>query len=562
MPLTITGNTSSLNARQIQALQDLQQIRTNPQQVINPELAHRLTSLSETLHRKLAVFINRAGYLESLMLGDANRVFLTDIGRSRVGAQRLRALRLIVTVLDAEELPSADLLALDEITDLLKLRLDLVAAVEVLPAGMPGRVAYAHVLPSHKGVQHQVDCAQTLEQLPQNLDELVRAWEMELGATTQKAQDTALPPTVLVHIDTGQSDAKDRLDEMLELCKSAGVNVVKIVSQKLRQPDPKTLLGSGKLQEIELQALDLDAQILVFDRDLSPSQSRAISNIVHLDVIDRTQLILDIFAQRATTADGKLQVEFAQLKYNLPKLAQKNTAMSRLANSASVGVGSRGPGETKLEINRRRARERMQTLEKRLKVRETHRQLQRKSRSTQDIPIFSLVGYTNAGKSTLLNALTKSEVLTENKLFATLDTTTRRMRFPKFAQVIFTDTVGFIRDLPKDLVAAFKATLEELYDADVLLHVIDASSPQIHSQIHSVEAILKELKLGEKPCLRILNKCDLIDPELALDLAQQYDAVTISALYQSSTLPLVERLQSFYIQQRTENTDFAVNYTE
>ncbi|MFA5624587.1 MAG: GTPase HflX [Bradymonadales bacterium] len=560
MSAIISGNTAGLNARQLEALQDLEKIRTSPQAVVHSELAHRMCFLSDSLNRKLAVFISRSGYVESIMLGDAKRVFLSDIGRSRAGAGRLRGMRLIVTALGAIDLATQDIIALDEVTDLIKLRLDLLASIEVQAGGFTGRVALAHVLPSQKGVQHAVECFESLEDLPENIDESIRAWEIELGGVTQQGVETGETPTVLVHLDTGEADAKERLDEMLELCRTAGVEVVKIISQRRRSPDPRTVVGSGKLQELELIALDLDAQVLVFDRDLAPSQSRAISNIIQLAIIDRTQLILDIFAQRATSADGKLQVELAQLKYNLPKLVQKDTAMSRLAamGGAMGSIGSRGPGETKLEINRRRARERMQNLEKKLKSRETHRQLQRKSRRAKDIPIFSFVGYTNAGKSTLLNALTKAEVLTEDKLFATLDPTTRRMRFPKFEEVIFTDTVGFIRDLPKDLVAAFKATLEELYDADVLLHVIDASSQQLDSQVKSVEAILKDLGLEQKPCLRILNKCDIIAPERALDLAQQYEAIPISALYQSSTLPLIEELQRFYLGETRLNADYAV----
>jgi GTP-binding protein HflX len=219
--------------------------------------------------------------------------------------------------------------------------------------------------------------------------------------------------------------------------------------------------------------------------------------------------------------------------------------MSRLTG----GIGGRGPGETKLEVNRRKARERMNALERDLKSRATHRELQRKKRNAQQIPVFSLVGYTNAGKSTLLNALTQSDVYAENQLFATLDTTSRRLRFPRLQEVIFTDTVGFIRDLPQDLVAAFKATLEELNDADVLLHVIDASSPQVHSQIAAVEAILKQLGHAEKPMIRILNKTDLIEPEQAIELARQYDGIAISAKFRSSTMPLIERIQDFYLEQ-------------
>ena len=547
MTTPLFGNTNGLNAREVEALKALGRDKVPQNLLVSRDLAHRMTSISEQLHRKVGVILNRNGHVECIVLGGADRAYLPDIGRSRAGIGRLRGIRFVVTSLETEPDPQHPeyLLTMDEITDLAKLRLDFVVAIEANILGAPGRAEYAHLSPSIKGATVTRNSVEAFEQLPKNADEILSAVETELRATAAKSTTTSAPPAILVHLNTGERDAAERREEMLELCRTAGIEVVRIIEQKRRNPDPKSLVGTGKLQQIELHALDDDAEFIIFDRELTPAQTRVISRALPHKILDRTQLILDIFAQRAKSLDGKLQVELAQLKYNLPKLIDQDTAMSRLTG----GVGGRGPGETKLELNRRKARERMHALERELKSRETHRNLQRKKRNAQSLPIFSLVGYTNVGKSTLLNALTQSDVYVENQLFATLDTTTRKLRFPKLQEVIFTDTVGFIRDLPADLVAAFKATLEELQDADVLLHVIDASNPQVHSQIAAVEAILKDLNLGDKPIVRILNKTDLVDPQDVIELSRQYDAIAISAKYRSSTLPLIERLQDFYLSQ-------------
>ncbi len=540
------GNAQGLNAREIEALKSLGLMKCPQNLLVTRELAHKMTSISDMLHRKVGVILGRNGHVECIVLGDAEKAYLPDIGRSRAGIGRLRGIRFVVTTLETGKDPQNPkaLLTMDEITDLAKLRLDFVVAIESNILGAPGSAEYAHISPSLKGVTVTRNTVDAFEELPKNADEILHAVEAELRTTTDKAQTTKIPPAVLVHLNTGEKDAVQRRDEMIELCRTAGIEVVRIIEQRRRSPDPKTLVGTGKLQQIELMALDEDAEFVIFDRELSPAQTRVITQTIPLKILDRTQLILDIFAQRAKSLDGKLQVELAQLKYNLPKLIDRDTAMSRLTG----GVGGRGPGETKLELNRRKARDRMHALQRELDSRACHRELQRKKRNAQHIPVFSLVGYTNAGKSTLLNALTQSDVYAENLLFATLDTTSRRLRFPRLQEVIFTDTVGFIRDLPQDLVAAFKATLEELNDADVLLHVIDASSPQVHSQIDAVEAILKQLGLDSKPMIRILNKTDLLDPQDAIELSRQYDAVAISAKFRSSTLPLIERIQDFYLE--------------
>ena len=327
---------------------------------------------------------------------------------------------------------------------------------------------------------------------------------------------------------------------MRELTETSGLEVVDCVVQRRQRPNPRFLMGKGKMKDLILRSMRLGAELLIFDQNLNPSQLRSVTDMTELKALDRTQLILDIFAQRATSADGKLQVELAQLKYLLPRLVTKNTAMSRLTG----GIGGRGPGETKLEINRRRARDRITHLEKRLKGSAKNRRLRRSRRKREGLPIISIVGYTNAGKSTLLNALTNSEVLAEDKLFATLDTSSRRLRFPREREVIITDTVGFIRELPPELMAAFKATLEELEDADLLLHVADASSEYLDHRIEVVQKTLAELGLDAKPRLLALNKIDNISPEAAENLRRKHGGTSICALDKKTLHPLITEIQS------------------
>jgi GTP-binding protein HflX len=285
--------------------------------------------------------------------------------------------------------------------------------------------------------------------------------------------------------------------------------------------------------------MQYDAGVLIFDPDLTPGQAHSIASFTDLKVLDRTILILDIFAQRARSRDAKLQVELAQLRYRLPRLQEENTMMSRLVG----GIGGRGPGETKLEIGRRRARERLHRLEKEIEQTRRQRAGRRAARKERGLPVVAIVGYTNAGKSTLLNSLTGSDVLVEDKLFATLDPTTRRLRFPRERELILADTVGFIRDLPKDLAQAFHATLEELDDADLLLQVVDASDADRDAQITAVERILKDLDLAETPRLLVYNKADRLLPEEKSILEDGGRNLAISALDRKSVLPLLAAME-------------------
>jgi len=518
----IYGNTLGLKASEQSRLRNTYRRRVSPHEIVSPELARHLTELSRETNRQVGVLLNRKGEIEYVVVGNAHKLELPDIGRARAGQVRLRGLRLVHTHLKSEPLTK------DDLTDLALLRLDMVAAVGVGDSGLPGVLHYAHLVPENgTGNFWQVSTLPDVHDGQPDLLDTLEALEEELNrkaaARTVSGREKAI--LVAVCLDGNRAHAEASLAELKELARTAGVEVIDSVLQMRREADPRYLIGRGKLEDLNLRSMQAMADVLIFDKDLTPSQGRHISEATSLKVIDRSQLILDIFAQRAQSAEGKLQVELAQLKYRLPRLVQSDTSLSRLAG----GIGGRGPGETKLEIDRRRARDRINHLEKRIDALSREREVRRAQRNRRELPVISIVGYTNAGKSTLLNAITGSEVLAENKLFATLDPTSRRLRFPQEREVIITDTVGFIRDLPKDLVAAFRATLEELYDADLLLHVVDASDPSREEQVRAVENILDSLDLMHKPRLMVWNKADLLTQEEVSSLLRTLGGVAISA---------------------------------
>jgi GTP-binding protein HflX len=490
--------------------------------VVSPELARHLTETSRRLNRQVGVLLGRDGIIRNVIVGNAHSLTLPDIGRLRGGVGRFRGLRLVHTHLKGEPLTR------DDLNDLALLRLDLVAAIEVLDTGLPGRVDLAHLAPlgpdgadgSHAEPFERLQ-APDVHQLSFDVEATMRALEDEFARLSSAAGETRKERALVI----GITPEDEHFEEMLELVRSAGVAIAGTVRQKRSQVHPRTVVGSGKLQDIVLEAMRGRATVAIFDIDLKPAQSRAFEDATGLKAIDRTQLILDVFAQRARSRDGKLQVELAQLKYSLPRLTEKDAGLSRLAG----GIGGRGPGETVVEIGRRRIRDRIRALEKQVESLSRQRDLRRRRRREEDVPVLSIIGYTNAGKSTLLNAMTGSEVEAADQLFMTLDPTSRRLRFPREGEVVVTDTVGFIADLPPDLVAAFRATLEELADADLLLHVVDAADPRLEQKLEAVERLLTELHLGDAPRLIVLNKTDLLEPYEADALARRFGGVAVSA---------------------------------
>jgi len=519
----VLGNTLGLKPSQLHALRRTYRRRVDADAIVTPELARHLSEVSHETNRQIGVLLDRKGDVHAVIVGDARKLELPDVGRGRAGESRLRGLRLVHTHLNGEPLTR------DDHTDLALLRLDLVAAIAVGEDGLPGKVHYAHLLPENpQGAMWKDEEAATVHDLAYDALQGALALEDEFARARAVRRTGGRERAILVGFagkDRSRAGAEASLAELRELARTAGVEVIDAILQTRRDPDPRYLIGKGKLEDVVLRSMQLMATMIVFDAELAPSQARHIAEATSLKILDRTQLILDIFAQRAQSADGKLQVELAQLKYLYPRLVGRDESLSRLAG----GIGGRGPGETKLEIDRRRVRDRITALERRIEALGANRHLRRKQRNDRGLPVLSIVGYTNAGKSTLLNALTDSEVLAEDVLFATLDPTSRRLRFPRDREVIITDTVGFIRDLPPDLVNAFRATLEELTDADLLLHVVDASDPRHDEQIEAVEKILGGLGLDGKKRLLVFNKIDRLPPGEGDAIAHARDGVAISA---------------------------------
>ena len=536
MKKKLYGNTSGLRNTQIKQLETLYNYGTPSDFIVDTDLAQELVALSHTIRRQVGLLINRNGKVIYVLVGEPHRVMIPVTDGYMALPGRLKGLRLVHTHLKKESLTR------DDLTDLALLRLDFMTAICILPDGKAGPVYSGHILPDEDSSPYQVLESSSIDELDIDCLDRILALEAELTRKNALHKPASGKENAFL-INATTSDPRQTwasMDELKELCKTSHIQVIGTAVQRRKTIDSKFVVGKGKLSSLIIRAIQKHATLLVFDRELSPSQIRSITDFVEMKVIDRTQLILDIFAKQAKSREGKFQVELAQMEYLLPRLITKNTAMSRLAG----GIGGRGPGETKLEINRRRVRDKINRLKKEIvKIRKQRRQ-QKSRRKRKGLPIISIVGYTNAGKSTLLNTLTQSKIIAANRLFATLDPSSRRLRFPKDTEVIITDTVGFIQDLPKELMEAFHATLEELSDATIILHVIDISNPRYQQQKESVERILKRLRLDTIPTLYVFNKVDRVDPESFDDPWLLNQGICVSALDKQTLKPLVEKLEA------------------
>ncbi len=521
----LEGNLANVKAYILDGLNSLYDLSVPIGQTATNELCSKMLELTDLLDREVAVYISRQGKIVQVSVGDNSTVDLPEF-KSK-SSLRLSGVRCIHTH------PSGDsrLSSLD-ISSLKHMRFDLMVAVAREGKDINGTIGFfTGTLDDEGNPLIQIYGPVRLSLMNKlNITRLITVINKELGKNKLKETDEGIEKAIIAGIEYsgGKSDwsLEESLAELGRLAETAGATVVASYSQKKDKPDAAFFFGKGKVDEIGMAVQDLEADLLIVDEEITPSQQHNLERMLGLKVLDRTALILDIFAQRARSQAGKLQVSLAQLKYQLPRLGGQGLVLSRLGG----GIGTRGPGETKLEVDRRRIYGRIHDIEEELKKLSGHRRLHRSRRKEANIPLVALVGYTNAGKSTLLNALTGSDVFAEDKLFATLDPTTRHKLLPDGQEILLTDTVGFIQKLPHSLVSAFHATLEEVTEADLLLHVVDCSNESAELQIGSVTEVLRELGAVEKPTLFVFNKCDNLDNEhLRSKLSRDREGVFISA---------------------------------
>lgn len=505
-----------------------------------PDFAQRLAAISTDINQPVCAYINRRGQIIRVGVGTPRQTQIPPLELPRYGAERLCGIRCIATKPKLEPPKESSL------TAMVLQRLDTLVMLSLTGAGFQRRgggatgyikEAYvAHLLPQSVQSEYwSVSPAMSLDVLSKQdflalVDGLEAEFRREYVAQQVDADQDRVVAVGLMTDGINQQQFENGLAELVRLVDTAGGEAIEIVTQKRSRPHPQTVLGAGKVQELALRVQTLGANLVAFDRDLSPAQVRNLETQIGVRVVDRTEVILDIFAQRAQSRAGKLQVELAQLEYALPRLTGRGQAMSRLGG----GIGTRGPGETKLETERRAIGRRIARLQQEVNQLQAHRSRLRQQRQKQEVPTVSLVGYTNAGKSTLINTLTNAEVYTADQLFATLDPTTRRLPvtnpFSEDRTILLTDTVGFIHELPPPLVDAFRATLEEVTEADALLHVVDLSHPAWRSQISSVKSILSEMPIVPGPELLAFNKVDEVDSDTLNQAKAEYpQAVFISA---------------------------------
>jgi len=539
--LNALGNVAGLKPASRKLIEKLFERHAGATDFVEAPLAIALQDASIASGRRLAAITDRSGRVCDVVVGDGAAIELPETLRRRVPAGRLNGYRLIVTTfgegIDQADLETMRLFSFD-------------AAVAVI-IGRPGStplVQPAWPLPPGAGLWDVATPAYP-GRFVQQFDETVRDIEIQFRRAADgnlslrgsvKAKDAAI---VVIPSFDRNADTDWEKSEMAALCETAGIAVIETIVQKRSAPDPRFVTGAGKLREIAMLCLNRAADLIIFGVTLSPSQQRNISSVAGVRVIDRNQLILDIFAKHAGSVEGRLEVELAQLRYNLPRLSERDDSMSRL----SGGIGALGPGETKLEMERRRARERINLLERRISDEAGRRTLRRQRRRQNEAVLVAVVGYTNAGKSTLFNTLTGASVIARNNLFATLDPTVRNMWVPSGESgfpVLVADTVGFIRDLPPELEGAFSATLEEIRDAAMLIQVADAADPHVTVQVASVRRILAEAGYGGIPSVLVLNKADRDSAEVLEALVRETGGLAVCALDAGTFGQLLEKVAS------------------
>ena len=541
--MQVNGDLGNIKAHLLEKLKALYDLSVPIGQLSTHELNERMLDITDILDREVAVYMNRQGRIVQVSLGDADTVDLPEVQRQARSEHGLSGIRCVHTH------PSGDVrLSEPDLSSLRRLRFDCMAAIGRKDYKVIGSMGFFTGDLQEDGTPvlsiYGPAAEKILDQI--NLNMLIRVVNKKLNALTTKSTADDEERAILAGVERTSHtlwSIEESMAELERLADTAGAVIVGHFTQRKEKPDAALFLGKGKVSEIAMEIQNTDATLLILDDELTPSQQHNLEQILGIKVIDRTALILDIFAQRARSREGKLQVELAQLKYNLPRLGGQGLVLSRLGG----GIGTRGPGETKLEVDRRRIYTKIHDIERQIEGLRKNRGLHRTRRKESRIPLVALVGYTNAGKSTLLNKLTDSEVFAEDKLFATLDPTTRHLILPEKQEILLTDTVGFIQKLPHTLVTAFWATLEEVQEADLLLHVVDCSNENYEQQIEAVIEVLKELKAEDKPTLFVFNKADRIaSPHLREQMMHDREAICISAATGENLDELQQRIEGFF----------------
>jgi len=538
--MTIAGNIKGISRVLLAEMESWFEHKLPKSQILDSELAEAMARITGLLGREIAIYINRRGRVVNISVGSGDQVSLeADCGRR--GEGRPSGIRCIHT-----HPRGSGALSDVDFSALAMLCLDCIAALGVNEKGLITDIGLSWLAPLEENQEEQTVYPELQAFLDvdfsQKIKDLDKGWKREeLYLNHDEDRERAI--LVALTLGRDESEAESSLDELEALAQTAGVEVTEKLIQKRERPAAATYIGSGKAAEINMLAQVDDAGLIIFDDEISPAQMSNLGNITGRKIIDRSMLILDIFAQRAQSNEGKLQVELAQLRYLLPRLTGQGLALSRLGG----GIGTRGPGETKLETDRRKLRRRIADLEQRLEAVEKTAQLHRHKRSQASLPLVALVGYTNAGKSSLLNTLTNEQTLVEDKLFATLDPLTRKVALPDGGSFLLSDTVGFIRKLPHHLIAAFRSTLAEVRQADLILHVVDGSSADAQEQALAVMSVIKELDVLDKPRITVINKIDLIEnlPMLERLSGLWPDSITVSALERIGLPQLLEKIAEF-----------------
>ncbi len=509
--IAVFGKTLGLKGSEINALRRIGRRRVNPDDTVSLELARELAELTGRIGRRVGVLLDRRGRVCHVCVGDARALAIPGLGDAEKHNLRLRGLRLIHTHLAANLTCLPSEYARPDLVDLLRFRLDCSVRLTVSDEGTIESVTRAQLLPPNRdGEAFRIEEIRGFQRLHGIFTAEITALEEEFARLRPRARDISRAErAILVGVWKGDRDAADRsMGELAALAAAGGAEVVDTIMQRREAPDTRTLIGRGKVWELNILALHRGADVVIFNHELTPGMARNLDGELPVKLIDRTQLILDIFAQRATSAEGKLEVELARLLYALPRLRTDDERMPQIRG----GIGSdRGVGEPQIELDRRKIKRRIALLEKRLAKISAQRRELRKHREKNKVPVVALVGYTNAGKTTMLNRLAAANAPSGPQLFMTLQSVSRRFTLPDGRRTIVVDTVGFIRDLPPGLMRAFKATLEELQGADLLLHVADAADPDVFGHIEVVERVLEEIALGDRPRSLIFNKIDVVD---------------------------------------------------